>query len=86
MPEYAQELIQKGELTQEEYDKWGPSGGMGYFTFNFGLDETMESIEDGLVELYRGEQQDYGCKYFYIEYAGIQQTGSQKNHVFILYR
>ena len=86
MPEYAQELIQKGELTQEEYDKWGPSGGMGYFTFNFDLTRTMESIEDGIVSLYRQEHDLYGNNYFYIEYAGIQQTGSQQKHVFILYR
>ena len=96
MPEYAQELIQKGELTQEEYDKWGPSGGMGYFTFTFRLDETMEEIEQGLVDLYRQEHELYGNDYFYIEYAGVMHDGetykgvtyigSRPGHWFFLYR
>ena len=89
MPDALWEDDQNGYCTKEEYEDFmanNPMAGMGYFTFNFELTRTMQSIEDGLVELYRGEQQDYGSKYFYIEYVGIQQTGSQQKHVFRLYR
>ncbi len=73
-------------MTEEEI-KNDPTGGMGYFTFNFELNETMDEITQGLVELYQAEQKIHpSVQYFYIEYAGIQQTGNQQKHVFILYR
>lgn len=72
-------------------------GNYGYFTFTFGLDETMDEIVQGLVELYQGEQRrNPSLKYFYIEYAGVMHdgesyngvtyVGSQPGHWFFLYR
>ena len=47
----------------------------------------MDEVTQGLVELYQAEQRrNPSIQYFYIEYDGIQQTGSQQKHVFRLYR
>ena len=70
--------------TPEEIEK-DPTGGLGYLTYTFDLNRSMESITDGLVDIYRSEH-ERGNNYFYIEYAGIQYNGNQQGHKFILYR
>lgn len=95
IPRIKQFMTYIQDLMTEEEKVNNPTGGLGYFTYTFGLDETMEEIEQGLVELYQVEHK-YGCEYFYIEYAGLMHNGdtykgvtyvgSQPGHWFFLYR
>ena len=86
LPDLAKEMLENGQISQQEYDEGYPTYGSGYLTFTFGLDETMDEIVQGLVDIYRQEHELYGNNYFYIEYAGIQYNGNQQGHKFILYR
>ena len=101
-PEYppfdANTVINNAVPRIEEFMTLDPEapGNYGYFTFTFRLDETMEEIEQGLVDLYRQEHELYGNNYFYIEYAGVMHDGetykgvtyigSRPGHWFFLYR
>lgn len=86
VPDDLNRMLANGEITKEDYDMCYPTDGMGYFTYNFELSRTPESIADGLVELYRGEHRDYGNQYFYIEYLGKQDIFGTQKYVFKLYR
>ena len=85
LPDLAEEMLESGQITQQEYEEGYPTYGSGYFTFNFELTRSMDSIVDGLVELYQGEHRD-GENYFYIEYLGKQDIFGTQKHVFKLYR
>ncbi len=86
LPDLAEEMLESGQITQQEYEEGYPTYGSGYLTFNFELNETPDEIVQGLVDIYRQEHNMFENDYFYIEYLGKQDIFGTQKHVFKLYR
>lgn len=82
MPDVLNDDLTSGRITQEEYNAWYPTAGMGWFettlyNVTFGL-----TLEDDVYEMVEGCK--YLCKdYFYIEYVGENEYGG---YTFRVYR